>query len=366
MRIMIAGGGTAGHVFPALAVLEELQKRDPRLVVQWVGRRGGPEERVCAKHSIPFRALSVEGWPRRHTWRKFWAAAKFAWATGRSFSLIKRFRPQVVFGLGGYVSLPVVYIAERLRVPTVVHEQNRTLGMANRILASRATRILLTYPDSQPDSLQEKSVLVGNPVRPCFTNPPTKIEARAAFELDGSVPVVLVVGGSQGAHTLNKAVMEALGHFRENEVQLLWMTGRADADTAASAAPNAPILVKVFPFIEDMAAACAAAELVVGRAGASILAELAAIGKPSVLVPYPHATDNHQRQNARPFEDAGAAVIVPDSECTGQRFLEIVRELLSDSARLAQMSRAARSLARPDAAETIAELLLSFAVESPS
>jgi len=362
MRIMITGGGTGGHTSPAVAILEELQKRDPRLMAQWVGRWGSIEERAAGRLDMPFRGVAVEGWPRRRTPRKAWAAAKLAYGIGRAALYLLRFRPQVVVGVGGFVSLPLCCAAQRMGVPTVLHEQNKRLGMANAMLAARATRILLSYPDTLGQYPREKARVVGNPVRAGFARLPSREKAREQFGFDPAAPVVLVTGGSQGAHTVNQALREALALFEPGEVQFLWMTGPRDAAAARAAAEQAPVRAAVFPFIDDMPAACAASDLFVGRAGASSTAELAVVGKPAILIPYPHATDNHQAQNARAFEAAGAATVMLDAECTGPRLVESIRALVRNPARLEAMAKAAGSLARPGAAEAIVEeiLLLAF------
>lgn len=363
MRIMITGGGTGGHTSPAVAILEELQKRDPRLAVQWVGRKGNIEERVSKAHAVPFRSVPVEGWPRTRTPRRLWVAAKLALAVGRAFLLLRKFRPQLVLGVGGYVSLPLVWAAQRVGIPTVLHEQNKRLGLANRVLALRAFRLLLSYPETLGEYPVDRARVVGNPVRAGFAHPPDRAEACAALGLDPATPVVLVCGGSQGARTLNNAMAEALPQLGPGEVQVLWMTGSAEAAAGRAVAEKVPVPVQVFAFIEDMVSACAAADLVIGRAGASSTAELAVLGKPSILVPYPHATDNHQEENARAFEAAGAAVLLHDHECTGSRLLEEIRRLLADRARLEAMAKGASSLAKPSAADVIAEEILSLAFE---
>ena len=363
MRIMITGGGTGGHTSPAVAIIEELRERDPLLSVQWVGRKGSIEERVSANAGVPFRSVPAEGWPRTRSVRKPWVAAKLALGVLRAMLLIRTYRPQVVVCVGGYVCLPLGYAAQRMGVPTVLHEQNKRLGMANRLLAPRAARVFLSYPETLGDYPKDLARVTGNPVRAGFANPPGVTEAREQLGLDPEIPVLLVCGGSQGARTLNEAVAGLLPSLEADEVQVLWMTGVASASRARSVAADAPVRTEVFSFIDDMVAACGASDLVVGRSGASSTAELAMLGKPSVLVPYPHATDNHQEANARAFEDAGAAVLLRDADCTSGRLLELLRGLLTDHARLSAMGAAALSLAKPDAAETIAEEILSLAFD---
>lgn len=360
MRIMITGGGTGGHTSPAVAIIEELFRRDPRLALQWIGCRRGIERRVCESLGIPFRSLPVEGWPRKSRIRKVWTVLKLAVGTARAFLYLRNFRPQVVLGVGGYVSVPLVWAAQRMGIPTVLHEQNKRLGLANRFLATRAERILLSFPDTIGDYPEEKAMVVGNPVRSGFSTPPTPHEARAALNLDPSIPVVLVTGGSQGAHSLNEAMRETLQGFEVGEVQFIWMTGNADVAAAREAASQSEARVDVHAFIDDMVTAAAAASLMVGRAGASSTAEVAALRKPSILIPYPHATDNHQEQNARAFEEAGAAVLLADEACTGEVLARLIRELIHNEERLADMGRAAETLARPVAVEAIVEEMFSL------
>ena len=235
MRIMITGGGTGGHTSPAVAVIEELQKRDPMLVVQWVGRNKGLERRICERLEIPYRGVPVEGWPRSRSLRRLWVAAKLAYSTFRCWLYIRAFRPQAVFGVGGYVSLPLGLAAERRGVPTVIHEQNRLLGMANRMLAVKAARVLLSFPDTVGEYPSERAAVVGNPVREGFLHPPARQEACEALGLDASIPVLLVCGGSQGARSLNEALTTALPYFRQGKSRFCgWQGSRALRRPAAS------------------------------------------------------------------------------------------------------------------------------------
>lgn len=363
MRIMITGGGTGGHTSPAVAIIEELRLRDPMLAIQWVGRKGGIEERVCEAYAIPFRPIPTRGWPRKNPLKRAVVGCIVALGFLRAFFYIKKFRPQVVMGVGGYVSVPLTWMAQRLGVPTVLHEQNKQLGMANRVLAVRADRLLLSYPDTLGDYPESKACLVGNPVRSGFTNPIKRAAACEKLDLDPSIPVVLVCGGSQGAHTLNEAMSGTIEQFRPDEIQFIWMTGNADVVAARAVASKAEVRVDVHPFIDDMATACAAATLIVSRAGASSTAELAALGRPSILVPYPHATDDHQAENARAFEKAGASVILEDEACSSERLTGLIRDLIGDAGRLHSMAEAAAAQARPVAVETIVEEVFSLVME---
>ncbi len=363
MRIMITGGGTGGHTSPALAILEELHRRDPRLMTQWVGKRGGLEARICQSRSLPFRAIPAAPWPRRKGPRMLWTAAVLAAGVTRGYLYIKRFRPDAVISVGGYISLPLVLAAQRAGLPTFLHEQNKRLGMANQLAAKRAARLFLSYEGTVGQYPEDRAQVVGNPVRGAFFNPPGQSAARRLFDLAPEAPSVLVCGGSQGARTLNHAVREALPRLDRNECQLIWITGPDFAAEARTAAAEAPVRTAVFPFIDNMDAAYAAADIAVCRAGASTAAELAAVGRPAILVPFPYATENHQEVNARAFEEAGAGRVVLDSEFTADVFVQQIRDLLPAVEQRETMARRARTLAQPGAAEAIAESILSLLFE---
>ncbi len=360
MRIMITGGGTGGHTSPALAVIEELRRRDSQLLLQWVGCKGKLEESICERSGIPFRSLPVSGWPRRFSLRRVWVGIKLLYSFFRASLYIRAFQPQLVLGVGGYVSLPLMWTAQRLGVPTVIHEQNKTLGLANRMLAHKADRIYLSYSETVGNYPDERAIVVGNPVRSGFIDPPDKNTAREALGLSPDLPTVLVCGGSQGAHTINVALMEALSNIPNDLIQVIWMTGKSDFLMARTHALKVASDIRTFPYIDDMPQAFAAADLIVSRAGASSTAEIAAMAKPSLLIPYPHATDNHQEQNARAFEDKGAAVCILDKELSGELLKSTMLGILNDTERLDRMSQAARTFAKPVAAESIVEDLMQL------
>jgi UDP-N-acetylglucosamine--N-acetylmuramyl-(pentapeptide) pyrophosphoryl-undecaprenol N-acetylglucosamine transferase len=335
----------------------------PGVEAEWVGRSGGIEERVSATQGVRFRAVPVEGWPRKRGPRQLYVAAKLAFGVGASVLHLLRFRPDVVFGVGGYVSLPLGLAAQRLGVPVVLHEQNKRLGMANRVLAPRAARMFLSYPDTLGNFPRDRARVTGNPVRSAFLNPPPREDACTRFNLKPRIPAVLVCGGSQGARSVNNATRDAIPMFGRNEAQFIWMTGRtshAECVRAAAEFPEDGPFVQVHEFIDDMASACVAADLIIGRAGASTIAELTILGKPSILVPFPNAAENHQEANARALEAEDAAVVLNDSECTGARLAELMRGVLGDPARLAQMAEASARLAQPGAAETIADAIIAL------
>lgn len=355
MRIMITGGGTGGHTSPAIAIIEEIKKRDSRLELQWVGCKESVEERVCSTQSIPFRSVPVKGWPRGNRLKQLWAGLQLARGVIRSFLHLKKYNPQVVIGVGGYVSVPLMWVAQRLGIPTIIHEQNKQLGMANRLLAQKAHRLLLSFPDTKGAELAERSEVVGNPVRGGFSTPPSREEACATLGFDPEIPVLLVCGGSQGAQSINQAIAEILKQDAKAPIQFIWMTGTSGVSQARAVVEKSQYTAEVYAFIDDMVTACAAAQLIVTRAGASTTAEIAQVGRASVLIPYPHATDNHQEKNARAFEDAGASVVLLDDDCNGETLGNIIHELIHDSSRLMRMEEAAKTLSQPVAVERIVE-----------
>ena len=364
MRVMITGGGTGGHTSPAVAIVEEMRRRDPQLIVQWIGRRGGIEERISKARNIPFRSLPVEGWPRTKKLRRAWVALKLLHSGLRAALYLWKFRPQVIVGVGGYVSLPLAWVAQRLSVPVVIHEQNRQFGLANRLLAPKATIVFASFDDAHPPCPPERVRIVGNPIRSAFANPPSKEAARESIGLDRHVPVVLIFGGSQGARTINEAVSDMLSQGRLKDIQLIWMTGTPYFRQAERSITESPTPVKLFRFIDDMVTATAAADLIVSRAGASTAAEIALMGKASILIPYPHATDNHQEKNARTFQDAGAAILLPDSECNGNSLAKNIDQLLRNTAKREMMATAAEQLAKPLASESIVEAIFTMVFEA--
>ncbi len=363
MRVMVTGGGTGGHTSPIVAIIQELQRRDAKLMVQWLGCANSIEERVAEANGIPFRAITASGWPRRNGPRRLWVAMRMGYAYLQSLALIRRFRPQAVIGAGGYVSLPPLMAAQHLGVPTVLHEQNRRLGLANRLSAAKAARILLSFDETEGAYPKARAKVVGNPVRAGFVSPPEQGAARESLGLEASLPAVLIAGGSQGARTLNEAVAGMLPHLEPGECQLIWLCGRTEANRVRELAEQAPAPVRAFGFLEDMPAACAAADLIISRAGASSTAEIAAMGVPAILVPYPYATDLHQHANARSFVEAGAAIMMEDAEVTSETLLAAIRELLADPPRLEAMAAGARSLARPTAAELIGNEIVELVFE---
>lgn len=353
--VMIAAGGTGGHVFPALAVAEELRRR--AVPVVWLGTRAGLEARVVPASGLELEWLDIgglrgKGWAVRL--RAPLVLARACWQAGGA---LRRRRPRALLGMGGFVAGPGGLVARALRVPLVVHEQNAVAGLTNRVLARLAARVLEAMPGTFPPARHAGAT--GNPVRAEILALP---EPDGRFAARAGAPRLLVLGGSQGARALNERLPAALARLPAAARPCVWhQCGQHHVDVAGAAYRDAGIEAEVVPFIDAMAEAYGWADLVVGRAGAMSVWELAAAGVPALLVPFPHAVDDHQTANARWLENAGAAVVLQerDLDCAG--LARTLAGLLADRDALAKRAGRARALARPDAARRVADTVLEVA-----
>jgi UDP-N-acetylglucosamine--N-acetylmuramyl-(pentapeptide) pyrophosphoryl-undecaprenol N-acetylglucosamine transferase len=347
LRCLIAAGGTAGHVLPSLAIAEALRKRG--VSVSFAGSPDRIEARLVPEAGYEFDPFRISGLPRRPGPAQLRAVLLAGRAPRACARILASRRPDVVLGGGGYVAGPMVYAAWRKRIPAALTEADAHLGLANRIAAPFARRVFLAYPVAGRDGSRYR--VVGRPVRPVDDVP--QAEARSRFELPEEGPVVLVFGGSQGAQALNDLAVEAWG---AEGPAVLHLCGERYAEELIGRDLRADY--RLLPWTDDFAAALAASDLVVARAGGSVW-EVAAAGKPAVLVPSPNVTADHQTKNARHFEAAGGAVVVPEPDLA--QVPAVVAELLLSDVRLAAMGEAMRRAARPDAADVIAEELISLA-----
>ncbi len=370
MRFMLAGGGTGGHIYPALAIGEELAERHPGSELLFVGGRRGLEGTLVPRAGHRFVAITVSGFERRLGLGTLVTAAKAGAGLVESMVVVSRFRPDVAIGTGGYASGPAILAASLLRVPVLIHEQNVVPGATNRLLASRAHTVAVSWAESierLPDP--SRAVLTGNPIRREIVTA-SRREGLAAFRLAAGKPVVLVIGGSQGARSMNDATAGAIQRVIAAGGQLLMATGpdkfeatlerMAQGGMALSVdsegiARSARGDVIVMPYIYSMPQAMACADLVVARSGAITLAEIAARGLPSILVPHPKVPDNVQEKNARALEARGAAVVIRDRELTPDSLGSAIAGLLADGERRRSMSRASAEAGMPDATERVAD-----------
>lgn len=356
--MLLSGGGTGGHLFPALAIAEEVQKLEPATEFLFVGTRGKIEARIVPQRGYPFRSIWISGFHRRLTIDNLLFPVKVIVSLVQSLMILRKFKPDVVIGTGGYVCGPVLLIATWLGIPTVVHESNSYPGVTTRLLASRVQKIFIAF-ESTKQWLQSigNVELAGTPTRESLGTV-SKQEGRSFFGLDENRPTLLVVGGSLGAASINSAVLSSLDLVIGSGIQLIWQTGQSDYERVQQALGSRKV-GWLGAFIDRMEFAFGAADAVACRAGATTLAELTRIGKPAILIPYPHAAANHQRHNALALANAGAAVMIEDSE-VARKFGTMVVDLLNDAPRLKTMGSASRALGHPDAGLAIARKILEF------
>ncbi|RMH69707.1 MAG: undecaprenyldiphospho-muramoylpentapeptide beta-N-acetylglucosaminyltransferase [Gemmatimonadetes bacterium] len=361
IKIVIAGGGTGGHVYPGIAIAQELKRLQPDCEITFVGTKHRIESRIVPKEGFPFKSIWVLPFSRRFHWRTVLFVPVLLVGIIQSFFFLRRYRPAVVVGTGGFVSGPVLVAAHGLGIPTLIQEQNSLPGITNKLFAKYASEIHVSFEQSRRYFKRAGVFMTGNPVRSAPPNM-TPVRAKTIFQLDPQRPVLLVVGGSQGAHAINQVVGQALAHLDPN-LQLIWQTGRADYEWVRSVAEPFAGRVIVRDFIYNMEEAYLAADVALCRAGATTIAELMLYGCPAILVPFPQAAENHQELNAQSLVEEGAAVLLRQSELTPETLLSQLQHLLDHPRQLEEMSFHLRHLSRPDAANQIAKRILYYAGE---
>ena len=362
MRVVIAGGGTAGHVNPALALAGAL----PRGSVSFLGTDRGAEASLVPAAGYELDRIEVRGFDRSRPLSLVGVGVQASRAVGAARRVLRRHGAQVLVGMGGYVSLPAVLAAASLRMPVVLHEQNVVLGLANRVSKRFARRIGVSFEETL-GATGRKGVWVGNPIAAGFAEldrDARRVPARERFGLDPRRKTLLVFGGSQGARSVNEAAAGLVREWKDRtDVQILHITGRDAHDTVAAAVRDAAgaLVYRVEPYVETMTDAYAAADLALCRGGATTVAEITVVGLPALIVPYPYHRDRQQERHGRILERAGAARVLLDEELTTERLAREASELLASDARLASMGRAAASLGKPDAADALARLVMEVA-----
>lgn len=342
---MIMAGGTGGHVFPALAVAENLREKGWK--ISWLGTEKGLENRVVPARNVEIDYLSVAGLRGKGIFTKLKSVLLLFKACFQARRYLLTRKPDVVLGMGGFVAGPGGLMAKLLGIPLVIHEQNRVVGTTNRLLAKMANQVLEAFPDSFP--AKQKAICTGNPLRTDFLNLPE----RTSWQVAERPLHILVVGGSQGAQVLNETVPQAMADL-EN-VLVKHQTGEAMFDEVNAAYQSLNVSAEVLKFIEDMAAAYQWADLLICRSGAMTVSEVAAAGLPAIFVPLPHAIDDHQTANARYLTDAGAGVMLLQKELTAQNLATVIKEHLNE---LNTMRIAAKNKARLDATEAVAQICI--------
>lgn len=355
--MLLMAGGTGGHVMPALAVAEELRAQGYQ--VHWLGTRLGIEARLVPFHQIPIDYIQIKGLRGKGALGWLLAPWRVAKAFFQARKILKRIRPMAVISMGGYLTGPGGLAAWSLKIPLLIHEQNAISGLTNRLLAPFATKILTAFPNAFH---RPNVVLTGNPIRTQIL----KVHSQKVIEKRASLRV-LVVGGSLGAQSLNLMVPKALGLMEHQDKIEVWhQTGSKGLDDTQLAYRDTQVKCKQTPFIDDMAQAYVWADLVICRSGALTVSELAAAAVPSILVPFPHAVDDHQSFNARYLAEAGAAILLPQSELTPQKLCEILTSLVNNRERLQIMSKQCQTLAKPNATQEVANFFIEVSRGSSS
>jgi UDP-N-acetylglucosamine--N-acetylmuramyl-(pentapeptide) pyrophosphoryl-undecaprenol N-acetylglucosamine transferase len=353
MRLIIAGGGTGGHLFPGVAIAEEVRTRDPRSEVLFVGTARGIEARVCPKLGLPLELIDVSGLKTVGALGAVRGLLRVPRAIWQSRRIVKKFKPDAVVGVGGYASGPLVLAAWMSRTPTAILEQNSIPGLANKLLGKVVRAVFLAFEETRRFFKPRRIHMTGNPIRAAMRD--KLLEARVISKKEKHV---FCFGGSLGARAVNALMVDAAKLLPEH-VKVVHQTGKDDRDNIAAryAAAGLADRADVRDFIDDMAGEYARADLVIARAGATSVAELTVVGKPAILIPYPTAADNHQEHNAKALVDHGAALMFRQADLTGDKLAAAIRELLEDPVRLERMQSAMKSLGRPGAAAAIVDWL---------
>lgn len=364
-RIIISGGGTGGHIFPAIAIANALKKLQSNIEILFVGAQDKMEMEKVPAAGYEIVGLNISGLNRSSLLKNVAFPFKLISSLIKSARIIKSFKPNVVVGVGGFASGPIMYAASAKKIPTVIQEQNSYAGITNKLLGAKASLICVAYDGMERFFPNKEIIRTGNPVRQDILN----LEGKRAlgqqtFQLEPSKKTLLVIGGSLGARSINLAIEAHLDAFKKADIQVVWQTGKHFIDRAKKAVADAQAThVFVSDFIYTMDQAYAVADVVLSRAGASSISELCIVGKPSILVPFPYAAEDHQTKNAQALVDADAAILVPDNEAQERACTEALT-LLNNPEKQAQFSRNAQELGYPNADEKIATHILKLASQT--
>ncbi len=354
MKVVITGGGTGGHLYPGIALAETFMKIQPETQILFIGTSHGIGSSPIPQKGFLYETVTATGFVGKGLFSRMKSILSIPVGLTQSLQILKRFGPQLVIGIGGYVAVPVMLAASLLKIKRVILEPNVLPGLVNKIVAPICHLVVTTFEASHPGLHSKRIKRLGIPIRPEITTAvqPEKKEGHQTL---------LILGGSQGAHAINRAmtnVLPFLSHQR-TRLTIIHQTGKNDHETVSSAYENAGFHAEVHPFIEDMGVAYARADLIISRAGAGTLSELGVTGKPSILIPFPFA-GGHQIENAKAFVTAGASLMILEKELSGESFSKTITNLLSDSEKLHQMSTAARRQGNPNAAEDIVNASLGL------
>ncbi len=350
-RFIISGGGTGGHIFPAVAIAQELERQFDKPEILFVGADGRMEMEKVPEAGYKIEGLPIAGLQRRLTFKNLLLPLKIGRSIIKARSIIRTFKPDVAIGVGGYASTPVIWVANQLKVPTLIQEQNAYAGLANKLLSKKASSVCVAYENMESYFPKDKISLTGNPVRQLL------VEQKAVpndYGLENKGKCILVVGGSLGSKTINESIAAGLSRLISHGNTLIWQTGKYYFDQYRDLEKRFPHQVKIMPFIKEMEKAYHAADVVISRAGALAVAELAIVGKPVIFIPSPNVAEDHQTKNAKALAAKDAAWVVKDNEA-GYLLIDKIMELTGDEATMQKLAKNIAAFARPDAARNIVE-----------
>ena len=354
-RVVISGGGTGGHIFPAIAIADEIKRRNPKVDILFVGAEGKMEMERIPQAGYLIEGLPIVGFQRKFSFSNFLLPFKLLKSLLKARRIIRQFKPQLVIGVGGYASGPTLKIAQLLGIPTVIQEQNSFPGKTNILLSKKANLICTAYANLEQFFSKEKIRLTGNPVRQALSNIKTsKEDALNVFGLSSLQRTVLVIGGSLGAKTLNDSMLKNLEQISNGQLQFIWQCGKGYIDQINESLSKVPEQIKLMPFISQMDAAYAAADIVVSRAGALSVSELCLVGKPVILVPSPNVSEDHQTKNAMAVVSSAAAMLLRDTDAR-EDLVPALYTLVENEEKKMELSRNIKSLAKPNATEDIVD-----------
>ena len=364
LRVIISGGGTGGHIFPAISIANAIRSAHPEAKILFIGAENRMEMQRVPAAGYQIKGLPIAGFDRKHLWKNLGVIFKIWQSRRKARSIIREFRPQVAVGVGGYASGPTLQVCQQMGIPTLLQEQNSYAGLTNKLLARHARKICVAYEGMERFFPKDRIVITGNPVRQnLIHNTYSRGSSIEELGLDRTKRTVLIIGGSLGARTLNESVLQHLDVICKNpDVQFIWQTGKYYSQEIQERLRIAgqPPYLKVTEFIADMSRAYAAADLVVSRAGASSISEICLLGKPSILVPSPNVAEDHQTKNAQALVAKDAAICVNDADAI-DTLIETAIQVVGDSARLDAISADVKQLGKPNAADDIAKEVVALA-----
>lgn len=358
MRVVVSGGGTGGHIYPALSLIKEIKRNNKEADILYIGTEKGLESDLVRREGIAFETIHITGFKRKITFENLKTVSRFLTGTKRAKQLIKAFKPDVVIGTGGYVCGPVVYAAAKLKIPTVIHEQNSVPGLTNKFLSKYVNKIAICFDEAKEYFPHKKVIFTGNPRASDVLDIDAKAGAQS-LQLHPSKKTVLIVGGSRGARPINEGFLSIIGELGEKPYQVVYVTGSVHFDHVMEKMKEHkhPANVVIKPFIHNMPDVLGAIDLIVARAGATTLAEITSLGLPSILIPSPYVTNNHQEKNAQSLASNGAAIVRKESEMDGTQLLADIDQILTSEQVWKKMHLASKDLGIPKAAANLYNVL---------